>query len=86
MKGNEGDIPINVKPIEAWEAELILNILTRLSGQAEIELAYIMEEATILAGCIKQGPLIQSNSEIVYRNMWIVTLKYYFPITRFTHG
>ena len=45
-----------------------------------------MKEATILAGRIKQGPLIQLNSEIVYRKMWMVTLKYYPPITRFTHG
>ena len=49
IKGNKGDVPISIKRIEAWEAEIILSIWTGLSGHNETELSYRMEEDAVLA-------------------------------------
>ena len=84
IKGNEGDSPINIKRIEAWEAEIMLGVRTGLSGQDEIELAYKMEDATILVRRIKQDSLTYFESEIVYREIWMATIKYCLPFTIFT--
>ena len=86
IKGNKGDNRINIKRIESWEVEMMLGIRTGLSGQDEIELAYKMEDATILVGRIKQDSLTYFESEIVYREIWMATIKYCLPFTRFTQG
>jgi len=45
---------------------------------------YRTEQAVALDGRIRYSPLIRFDAEIVYRERWMSTIKYFLPITCFT--
>ena len=83
IESNCGDTTI-IKRIEAWDSESILGVRCGLDGSDDIELQYRIQEAQTLAGRIKMAPLTRFDSDIVFRERWMATIKYCLPITRFT--
>ena len=84
IESTEGEAPVTIKRIEAWDAERILGVMCSLEGGDDTELQYRIQQAVLLAGRIKQSPLSRFDAEIVYRERWMSTIKYCLPITRFT--
>jgi len=84
IESTEGEAPVTIKRIEAWDAERILGVRCSLEGGDDTELQYRIQQAVLLAGRIKQSPLSRFDAEIVYRERWMSTIKYCLPITRFT--
>ena len=83
IKENSGDTT-TIKIKEAWDSERILGVRRGLDGKDNIELQHRIQEALTLAGRIKMDPLTIFDSEIVFRERWMSTIRYCLPITRFT--
>ena len=75
---------VEIRRIEAGEAERILGVRCALDGKEVAEFEYRLEEANTLAGKIAQAPLDRFDAEIVCRERWMATIKYCLPITRFS--
>ena len=73
---------VNIKRIQAWEAERILDVRCALNGQDEVEFKYRLAETTTLVGRIVSAPLTRNDAEIVCIERWMVSIKYCLSITR----
>ena len=62
----------------------ILGVYLGLDGSNTTELAYRIQEATILAEFITQAHLSRVDAKIVYQDIWMASIRYCLPITRFT--
>ena len=76
--------PVQIKIIEAWQAERILGVRCALDGKDGAEFEYRLEAATSLAVRIAGAPLDRFDAEVVCRERWMATIKYCLPITRFS--
>ena len=77
-------IPTTITRIEADQVEGILGVRLGFDGKYNNELDYRTQDDIFLAGRIKKGSLSQQDTEIVYCERWVSSIKYYLPITRFT--
>ena len=66
---------VEIKRIEAGEAERILGVRCALDGKEVAEFEYRLEDANVLAERISRAHIDRFDAEIVCRERWMATIK-----------